>query len=160
VRKLDSNFLLFALIALAAIGTVFLLAALFAALSDDSRASSCAWMPSFSLSGPNCTTANQQVECRCSECFTWGASTGAEWYDIKRSDLALPVRLASQSWADEDGSAHYSPAPTIYCPAKHDAMLPVEGVTYSYTVTAGNDAGVSAPSDTIYYTAAPYQVYP
>ena len=126
-------------------------------------AGTCAWMPDFSDDGPTCSAANEDVECRCSECFTWDASSSSDLarYDIQRisEDGTTSVwSLYGQSYY-EDGQSHDIAAPTVYCPAKHDGRMPLEGRLYRFRVRACDTTGnCSDWSEEHHYRAAPYWV--
>ena len=123
----------------------------------------CAWMPDYSQPGATvCTPANQAVECRCSECISWTASVGpvvTRSYQVQRTDMDGTLHYGWNMgliWTDDDGVERWTPPRTIYCPAKDDALMPVEGRLYKYAVKACNDAGCSAASASVSYVAAPY----
>lgn len=138
------------------------------------HAGTCPWIPSFPAEfqpvppgGPDgaapatCNQAEQKVECRCSECFTWDAVPWALRYQVRRrspSGTYWTVTVKGRPYENEDGTTVVYPPPTIYCPAKHDEDMPVEGTTYAYQV-AWCDAQKCSPwTYDLAYTAAPYAV--
>ena len=126
----------------------------------------CLWIPSFELGGTICTPANQNIECRCSECITWDVEAPSpapmvRWYDIERtnSDGTFSVVGGTwrQDWIDEDGVNNTTPAANIWCPAKDNVMVR-EGQLYAYRVRACNLAGCSPYVESVEYVAAPYAI--
>lgn len=125
----------------------------------------CSAMPFFDtpMTGPVC--ADQLAECRCSECIIFDPpSTGADgvdYYEIARTDPGGPTWISGRITVGvdrEDGTR--TMPPLVYCPARHDELMPLEGQTYSYAVRACNNVtGCSPYSDPpIWYTAAPYAI--
>jgi hypothetical protein len=125
----------------------------------------CAFMPSFAP-GAVCTSANEAVECRCSECISWDAGipdvthAAATSYEIHRLDpdgtLHVQTITRTPSYDDAGNLAGYDPPRTTWCPAKHDESMPLEGRTYRYTVRACAGGVCEVPSAEHVYVAAPY----
>jgi len=130
----------------------------------------CSWIPSYPHTldaDPECTPANQAIECRCSECFSWTPGVvdlthaPATMYRITRTSQDGTVRAVtfnSHSYVDDNGATQVIPARTTYCPARDDDAMPIEGRVYRYTVAAGNADGWSAESPVIVEVAAPYAI--
>jgi hypothetical protein len=125
----------------------------------------CLWMPSFpaAIDGPVCTPTNETVECRCSECFTWdGSAAVVTRYDIFRSgggsgSLTYVGKVQETVVTDPYGVvSRYNPPP-IWCFAR-DSVMPLQGLLYTYRVSACNATDCTSPSVTITYVAAPYAI--
>jgi len=117
-------------------------------------------MPSFDGSA-TCTPANETVECRCSECFTWtdpglGTANESDWFIVRRLDMDGTVHEQTTRHGTMTRQGVWVPAPRIWCPARDDEHMPIESRTYKYTVSGVNTSGTSPPSAQHVYVAAPY----
>jgi hypothetical protein len=125
----------------------------------------CLTPPLFDGSGPSCTPARQDIECGCSECFTWTPAIGATRYEVLRRNqdgtsgwIGAPARHGG--FIDtEDGTPVPLELETQWCVAK-DLRMPIEGRLYVYEVRACNAWGCStwsgAAGSSVNYRAAPY----
>jgi hypothetical protein len=137
---------------------VFLCAILALGISaTPARADVCNAPPLFDTAGPNCSTSRQGMQCVCSECLEWDASTGATWYQVRRCDAsgANCTIVGDTRWKNRPGVIS-----TRWC-AAWDSPFPVAGSSYGYTIRACTD-GPTGPvcaaglSNSVGYVAAPY----
>lgn len=126
----------------------------------------CAAMPLFDMAGPSCLVLDQAIECRCSECFTWGAVNESlqgrpDWNDIERTNPDGSFGIVGSTWRvnwlDPEGVNTTDPPANVWCIGR-DSTMPREGLLYTYRVRACNLIGCSGYSDPIDYVAAPYAV--
>ena len=128
----------------------------------------CASPPLYDMSGPECSSANREIECRCSECFDWPAVPKADWYEIKRVDQDGTVHAIIgtarhwSEWIDEDGEHHPAGTETLWCVAK-DASTPNDGRRYVYAVRGCSYTSVPTCGDyglaQTVYVGAPITCY-
>lgn len=133
----------------------------------------CARPPLFDETGPDCTPANQLIECQCAECFSWDPSPGAppaEWYEVLRTNPDGTMVVAGSTQGHNRPAFHYRSGVTVpavivtrWC-APWDAQFPHEGQTYRYQVRPCRMAGASITcgpwsAGSIQYTTAPYACY-
>jgi hypothetical protein len=127
------------------------------AVTPSAAAPACPSPPLFDLSGPTCTTSNQNAPCGCSECVMWDASAGATWYEVRRCNVQTGscTIVGNTKWKNRPGFTA-----RMWC-APWDAPFPAAGVAYDYTVRACTD-GPSGPlcatslSNSVRYVGAPY----
>jgi hypothetical protein len=122
----------------------------------------------FDLSGPACTGARQDVECGCSECFSWSASPGANWYEVRRCDpsgsdctIVGDTRFINHAaFTDNQGVFHPAIQPTLWCvPWDGPFPKPHTGYDYSVRACANRTSGTfcsTFSAASIGYTGAPY----
>jgi hypothetical protein len=123
----------------------------------------CLSPPLFEMDGPVCSPARQDLECVCSECFSWDPVPNATRYDIYRLNQDgtfgwIGVITERPGYTDDDGNAIPAYFPPLWCVAK-DARTPIEGRRYVYTVLPCNAVGCAAASPSVVYRGAPYQCY-
>jgi len=116
----------------------------------------CLTPPLYATDGPPC--ALETAECRCSECLTWDAATGATRYEVVRETIstgAVYTVGAVYSHLDEDGTLAL---PTLWCVAD-DSSFPHDGTLYRYQVRACNASSCSAWSNGVQYRGSPYACF-
>lgn len=111
-------------------------------------APTCAGPPFYpsTFDGPACSVERQELECVCSECFTWDPcrvpagkpECSEDGYTISRaapgeSPAVVGEVRCSPAYVDEDGVPHVKWCPLSWCAAR-DQVPPKEGVLYAYTV--------------------------
>ena len=141
------------------------------ALSSTASAGECLSPLLWEFTGVPC--ADETIECRCSEFFTWDkasgpvtyyevqrkASTSVEWYTVCNLDV----------WLDAEDLETGEPIKVerellIHFPAIDDSSFPREGVLYEYRVRACCGTGefeneFGGWSGVVRYRAAPYACF-
>jgi hypothetical protein len=123
----------------------------------------CAQMPSYGGAG-TCSVANQSVECWCDECVQWDIApldaTHSEpvSYTVQRVDRDGTVHTQFlMSTVDVDGTV--TRPVRVWCGAKWDESMPLEGRPYKYWVkSCGGDGFCNDFVGPVLYIAAPYCV--
>jgi hypothetical protein len=150
------------------VGTVGAIAMMTILSAPLARAQGCDAPPLFDLNGPACSSARQDTECGCSECFAWTAAPRASWYEIRRCDrsganctIVGDTRFLNHAaFTDGAGVVHPAIQPTVWCaPWDNPFPKPREGYDYTVRACAAGASGTvcsAASTTSIRYVAAPY----